>query len=748
MSLFFYFLALIFAFSGITYEYVLAYFITGLAGGGYSILFLTFSIFAAFLGCGAILFNFIPAKLKTLGLLSGLQVLLGLLTLTIPQVFQELNLIYLQGDSNYYSVIFLALLPAAVMGCATGFELPFLYSISNSKISTILAWDYLGMFLGIILFPFILSRHLPYHVITQTLGIIAILIGFFIFVISRAKRFSELSNGLGLQKNLQKEKPKIPLAVGLSVAFLLSFCSFSYQGLVGKVILSILGDNYIVQSYAIGFFIIGMALGAFLIDTSKRMQGPSSSLLVKIETYVCITAALTPVCLYFMGGSIFILEGTQFKISEQGFLIVFSILFSVFSLIIGALTGMELPLILRWMGIDNDSKDSYWVIASNYIAAVFSGVLISFILPQYLGHSLSFLPIIFINVLAIFIVLSQQHDFSSKQKALPLIFVIGAVTFNTKLINKSRQFFLDTYYAAFSMPELSIKSLESTLTAIEKLGRTTRIESFFQNIDIRTTEEHTIEAREHEFALYLNKQPQFSSLTYQNYHQSMSFAGLSFISKMPDHILILGGGDGLLAAELLNKFPKSKIKLIELDPTMIELASRNNRFLELNEHALHNPLVQVQVADAYNYVRKTQDRYDLVFVDFPYPTSVDLARLYSFEFYQGLHRILNDTGVAIIDAPIIINYDGSKKNGAAPIVSNILSTIYYAGFKKPFCFGPFDPFVAIAKDNRELNFKDDVVRNASNPVFLNLKSISQILGEIKYDESLVHKVLEPTILEL
>jgi len=736
-------LAFIFAFSGIIYEYLLAYFITGIQGGGYTILFLTFSFFAAFLGCGAVGYNFVPLRFRKVSYLGILQVSLGVGAFCVPLYFEKLSISYLAGGSYVSNLIF-SLIPVSIIGFVTGFELPFLYDLSKDRISRILFWDYSGMFVGIILFPFLLIGNISYTNAIWFLGGMSFFVG--VLLLLPWVKFAPEQDKI-INSEEVKSRP-VSLWVGLSAAFLLSFSSFAYQGLIGKVIISYLGDNFRVQAYAIGFFIIGMALGALLIDHWRKLQGPAASLLVKVETGLCVLGAITPVILYFMGGLVFIFYGSYLQSSEETFLGFGSVLFSIFSLLIGTLTGMELPLLFRWMNLDSKDRESYWMIGANYSAAIFAGLLISYLLPRYLGHSLSFVPVVLVNVIVLMVLLSKDSTISQRKKVLSLVCVVLAVALNAKLIHSSRQFFIDVYYSQFHMSDFSVESWRSTLKAVAASGSTERIESFFQNIDLRTTEENAIQGRPHEFSLYLNKQPQFNSAIIHNYHQSMSFAAASFIKSAPQQILVLGGGDGLLAGELLKSFPQSEILLVELDPEMIDLSKNNSRISNLNEAALENPRVRIEVGDAYSFIRRTPKKFDLVFVDFPYPTSVDLSRLYSFEFYQGLRGVLSEAGVAIIDAPILINYSGSHREGPHPIVGKLLSTFYFAGFKNPFCFGPFDPFVAVAKDNRTLEFSEEALKKASNSVFVNLRSLHHAIGDIQYDEKLVNKVLSPTILEM
>jgi hypothetical protein len=97
------------------------------------------------------------------------------------------------------------------------------------------------------------------------------------------------------------------------------------------------------------------------------------------------------------------------------------------------------------------------------------------------------------------------------------------------------------------------------------------------------------------------------------------------------------------------------------------------------------------------YVRNTTDKYDAIFIDFPYPNSYDLARLYSLEFYTYVRRALSPDGFVVLDAPFYNkeDYTKDKYQGRAlltqvfnekHIINNsvIASTFYYAGFKTIF----------------------------------------------------------------
>ena len=66
-------------------------------------------------------------------------------------------------------------------------------------------------------------------------------------------------------------------------------------------------------------------------------------------------------------------------------------------------------------------------------------------------------------------------------------------------------------------------------------------------------------------------------------------------------MLVLGGGDGLAARELLRQPGVERIVQVELDSAVIELARTTLR--EANGGSLDNPRVNLVIADAMTWLR-------------------------------------------------------------------------------------------------------------------------------------------------
>lgn len=105
-------------------------------------------------------------------------------------------------------------------------------------------------------------------------------------------------------------------------------------------------------------------------------------------------------------------------------------------------------------------------------------------------------------------------------------------------------------------------------------------------------------------------------------------------------VLILGGGDGLAARNAL-RFPGvESLTLVELDPNVIRLAAEVDELRALNESSLHDPRVEVVVADARRWIRDDHGQpFDVIVCDFPALTDAALAELFSERFYASLRPL-------------------------------------------------------------------------------------------------------------
>jgi spermidine synthase len=149
--------------------------------------------------------------------------------------------------------------------------------------------------------------------------------------------------------------------------------------------------------------------------------------------------------------------------------------------------------------------------------------------------------------------------------------------------------------------------------------------------------------------LWLNGNLQFSSRDEHRYHEALVHAGLASL-PWARRVLILGGGDGMAAREVL-KYPNvDSVTLVDLDQGMTDLFATSQELVSLNQGSLVNPRVRVINADAGKWLEQSDEIFDFAVADFPDPSNYSLGKLYTVSFYRLLKKHLAESGLAVIQS--------------------------------------------------------------------------------------------------
>jgi len=127
--------------------------------------------------------------------------------------------------------------------------------------------------------------------------------------------------------------------------------------------------------------------------------------------------------------------------------------------------------------------------------------------------------------------------------------------------------------------------------------------------------------------------------------EAVELAHLAMVQhKDPDRVLLIGGGLRGMLDEIL-KHPVEQVDYIELDPALTDTA-RPYVSKSTNE-ALEDPRVDLIHTDGRLFVKTTEQKYDMIIVDMPDPTTAELNRYYTREFFSEAEAILEDDGVMV-----------------------------------------------------------------------------------------------------
>ncbi|MCL2523202.1 MAG: polyamine aminopropyltransferase [Betaproteobacteria bacterium] len=124
------------------------------------------------------------------------------------------------------------------------------------------------------------------------------------------------------------------------------------------------------------------------------------------------------------------------------------------------------------------------------------------------------------------------------------------------------------------------------------------------------------------------------------YHENIvHLAGIAHAN--PESALIVGGGDGGAAEELL-KYPGMKrVVLAELDEQVVALARQH--LPAIHRGAFDDPRLDVRFIDGKAFIEAASERFDLIVLDLTDPFGPAQA-LYTADFYAACKRALNPGG--------------------------------------------------------------------------------------------------------
>lgn len=478
---------------------------------------------------------------------------------------------------------------------------------------------------------------------------------------------------------------------------ILAACSIIYELTIAQALNLLAANTVICYSLVVGFFILGLALGSFL--TNYLPQKRLVSTLFTTEALLALASIIAVPLIHFghMLSNYLFLHSLGFETWP-----LFGTAFFL-TLLIGILTGIEMPLLMKIAESKWGDSESHKILATDYFGSLLGSLIFPLILIPHLEPITICIILPVINIATIFWLKLKLRDASTTKSAMDytrniaLTICLALATCGLIYLNTINQYFLQKYYYYIEYSD----SLKNLFSFKFKYPRVFRESSAYQKIDLVKDPEAGISYKLFETYstkvisqpnfpkrqfLCLNGDYQFNSNYEELYHEYFAHVPIISTKKIPKNVLVLGGGDGLLIRELI-KYPEiESIKHIDLDPVLIELSKKNSILTELNQSSESDPRVSTSIQDGYHYAMTTPDKYDAIYVDFPVAVDYNLSKLYSQEFFHFLKRLLNPDSFIVFDATGIglLTYPNAEYQQT--IASNNDWPIYYntlkaAGFK-------------------------------------------------------------------
>ena len=393
-------------------------------------------------------------------------------------------------------------------------------------------------------------------------------------------------------------------ALILISVFIVATCGIVYELLAGTLASYLLGDSVLQFSTCIGTYMFALGIGSWI---SKFFSDKLSLHFIRLQIAIGLIGGLSASILFICFG----------YTSPSAFRVVLYLLV----IIIGTLCGLEIPLLLRILQDQLNFKDLVSnVLALDYVGSLIASVLFPLYLVPRLGLVRTACLFGIINVLVAigFIKLfeiKKSESFMQITKACFALLVLAAA-----------------FYGANYITSISEESLYSDNIIMTRQSPYQRLVITKHRDDIR---------------LYLNNNLQFSSQDEFRYHEALVYPALKS-AEHPRKVLILGGGDGLAAREILKNPEVESITLVDLDPLMTDLFSKHTLLTQLNNNSLSSEKLKIINDDAFVWLGGCQEKFDTIIVDFPDPNNFSVGKLYTTVFYNRLKQHLSPNGACVI----------------------------------------------------------------------------------------------------
>jgi spermidine synthase len=416
---------------------------------------------------------------------------------------------------------------------------------------------------------------------------------------------------LALNKSERQKISQHSLADHPSSSVVLKLCIFAtgLAGIVAEYVMStlasyLLGNTVLQWTLTVSLMLFAMGIGSRL---SKYLRTNLLDTFIAIEFLLSILCAISATFTYFLSAY-----------TQNIGLIIYIIAISI-----GVLIGLEIPLATRLNNYFEELRVNISsVMEKDYYGALIGGLLFAFVALPHLG--LTFTPIILgaINFLVAAILFFKFY-FLLKRK----IILLSGVILIPLLIT-----------ALFFLAEPIILYGEQHKYADRVIYHE---QTPYQRIVVTEWRDH--------YWLYLNGSEQFSSYDEECYHEPLVHPADTLAANKKD-ILVLGGGDGLATREILKHLDVQSVTLVDIDPAVTRLGQSYPIFVQLNDNALNDRRLTILNQDAYVYLIENNQLYDVIIIDLPDPKTVDLARLYSRQFYQNVSKHLTKGGTVVTQA--------------------------------------------------------------------------------------------------
>jgi spermidine synthase len=476
---------------------------------------------------------------------------------------------------------------------------------------------------------------------------------------------------------------KVPPTVFMVTMLVTGACSIVYEYIVSTSLTYLLGSSIEQFSITIGVMIAMMGAGTALQSRIRRFLG---EIFVMTELLLVVIGGTTP----------FVLQWAYTVMPDS-----FSIVKFAYMAVIGLLIGIEVPLMMR-INEDFFAKDLKDNMAGTWAFDYLGGFLGVLGWLWLLVHQMPLTHIAVLTAAGNLFVAGLSLCFFWKRGILTWRWKSGTpmavMTFAVLGV------LIVTHLSGGAwMTKLNQDLYEDPII----FQQTTK----YQNLVV-TRGMHPFVPGDYAYDLWINGNRQFNSVDEAIYHENLVHPAMNLAARH-ERVLILGGGDGMALREVLKYEDVREVTLVDLDPEMVKLFKEDPVLRGLNGDAFHDARVTTSLdyaghtsavgpgptkpvmietgeydrvkctevqhddgsvtsscqgsnryedqfrkvadvnvfnVDADRFISQPTGFWDVVIIDLPDPDSIELAKLYSKEFYGKVKDRMSPDGVVVVQA--------------------------------------------------------------------------------------------------
>ncbi|MGQ9619652.1 MAG: hypothetical protein ACUVTX_01545 [Bacteroidales bacterium] len=401
--------------------------------------------------------------------------------------------------------------------------------------------------------------------------------------------------------------------------FFIGYLSSSVQFLLMREMLNVAGGYELVAGTFLASWLISSAAGSFYAGKSNIQNLKQLNTFFAFSPVLSLTLMILINRLYLNPG-----ETPSFLVS-----IIFTLLVLFPFCFISGFVFIKVLLAARRMNLYNSGK--------SFSIETIGGITAGLTVTLFSSGILNTYQILIISIILFFLYLAMMYY--KPDLKLKFIFISSGIIFILISIWISP----DRFFRQVLLHGIKVEKSQDTPYGNITYGLYGNEQSTFYNHRIARWRNDEIEREE-------------------NIHYAM------LQHDKPESVLLISGDPASSISEVM-KYHVAKIFYVERDPELVRAFIREN--------IPGKEIVSAKSTDAYRFIKNTSEKFDVVIMVLPPPSTLLLNRYYTKEFFEEIRNRLNEKGVFACTPGSAENYYNYQSALLYSVIYNTINTVFH-----------------------------------------------------------------------